>query len=184
MAFALTELVRKEKASMTVDLHEARPMNPIVNCIIADERAAEIGAMGVMDLAAVGIKIRLEPSPKKLRGMTHRELGEFTPTLAILMETANPVLDKLHGRLDESLVLKGQDDFLQRADTRRLLYAPYGDKGYPLKMRVGRHLTAFSTLVQIMSELHPENRVEIENIPDHEALQQKDVGAFLRPAGA
>jgi predicted deacylase len=184
LAFALSNLVKQEKALMTIDLHEARPMNPIVNCIIADERAAEIGAMAVMDVAALGIKIRLEPSPKKLRGMSHRELGESTATLALLMETPNPVLDKLHGRLDESLVVKGQDDFFKRADARRLLYAPYGDKGYPLKMRVGRHLSAFSTLVQIMSELHPENRVEIEGIPEYEALQKEDVGAFLQPAGA
>ena len=49
VAYALTELVRKENATMTLDLHEARPMNPIVNCIIANERAAEIAAMAVMD---------------------------------------------------------------------------------------------------------------------------------------
>jgi len=180
VAYALTELVRKEKATMTIDLHEARPMNPIVNCIVAGERAAEIGAMAVMDLAAIGIKIRLEPSPKKLRGMTHRELPESTQTIAILMETPNPTQDFLHGRMEESLVLDGQDDFLKKADARGLLYAPYGKNGYPLKMRVGRHLTSVSTLVQIMSELYPEKRVVLENVPDYQVLQEKGVGAFLR----
>jgi len=126
VAYALTELVRKEGAAMAIDLHEARPMNPIVNCIIAHERAAEIAAMAVMDLSLQGIKMRLESSPQKLRGMTHREMGDHTGTLAMLMETPSPIMDKLHGRADETLILTGRDDFFRIADERRLLYAAYG----------------------------------------------------------
>jgi predicted deacylase len=39
IAFGITELVRRERVDLTVDLHEARPMNPIVNCVIFHERA-------------------------------------------------------------------------------------------------------------------------------------------------
>ncbi|HUM82107.1 MAG TPA: succinylglutamate desuccinylase/aspartoacylase family protein [Methanothrix sp.] len=179
LAYALSELVRKEKASMTIDLHEARPMNPIVNCIIAHERAAEIAAIAVMDLSIQGIKIRLEPSPKKLRGMTHRELGDHTPTIPMLMETANPALDKLHGRVDQDLILLGKDDFFKKADSKRLLYAPYGKDGYPIEERVGRHLTAAFTLIQILSELYPDKTVEVENIPAYAVLKEKGIGSFL-----
>jgi hypothetical protein len=185
VAYALTELVRKENATMTLDLHEARPMNPIVNCIIASERAAEIAATAAMDLAAQGIKIRLEPSPKKLRGMSHRELTDHTQTIPMLMETASPALDKLHGRADEALILKGEDDFFREADEKRLLYAPYGKNGYPLEERVGRHLSATAVLFQILSEFHPDKKVEVENIPEYKAIKEKGIGGFLlRPKNA
>ena len=180
LAYALTELVRQEHATMTLDLHEARPMNPIVNCIIAPQAAAEIAAMAVMDLGAQGIKIRLEPSPAKLRGMSHRELGEPTKTLPILMESASPALDKLHGRADQALILVGNDDFFKKADARRLLYAPpYSKDGYPLEERVGRHTTATAVLIQLLSELHPDKKVEVENIPAYKAIKEKGIGSFL-----
>jgi hypothetical protein len=180
VAYALTELVRKENAAMTLDLHEARPMNPIVNCIIANERAAEIAAMAVMDLGMQGIKMRLEPSPKKLRGMTHRELGDHTQTLALLMETPSPAMDKLHGRADESLILTGKDEFFRIADHGRLLYAAYGQNGYPLEERVGRHLASVAVLIQLLAEVHPDQKVEAENIPEYKTLQEKGIGSFLR----
>ena len=180
VAYALTELVRKEGAAMTIDLHEARPMNPIVNCIIAHERAAEIAAMAVMDLSLQGIKMRLESSPQKLRGMTHREMGDHTQTLAMLMETPSPIMDKLHGRADETLILTGRDDFFRIADERRLLYAAYGKNGYPLEERVGRHLASVAVLIQLLAEVQPERKVEAENIPDYKGLQEKGIGAFLR----
>ncbi|MCX5908834.1 MAG: succinylglutamate desuccinylase [Deltaproteobacteria bacterium] len=183
VAFALTELVRKENAAMTLDLHEARPMNPIVNCIIAHERAAEIAAMAVMDLGMQGVKIRLEPSPKKLRGMTHREMGDHTQALAMLMETPSPAMDKLHGRMDASLIVTGKDEFFRIADSRRLLYAAYGKNGYPLEERVGRHLASVAVLIQLLGEVHPDKKVEVENIPEYKALQEKGVGFFLgKPA--
>jgi predicted deacylase len=180
VAYALTELVRKEGAAMAIDLHEARPMNPIVNCIIAHERAAEIAAMAVMDLSLQGIKMRLESSPQKLRGMTHREMGDHTGTLAMLMETPSPIMDKLHGRVDETLILTGRDDFFRIADERRLLYAAYGKNGYPLEERVGRHLASVAVLIQLLAEVQPDRKVEAENIPDYKGLQEKGIGAFLR----
>ena len=40
-----TQLIRQERAGLTVDLHEARPMNAIANCVIFHERAQEITTM-------------------------------------------------------------------------------------------------------------------------------------------
>ena len=68
------------------------------------------------------------------------------------------------------------------ADSRRLLYAPYGKNGYPLEQRVGRHLASVAVLMQLLSEVHPDKKVEVENIPEYKALQEKGVGGFLRPS--
>ncbi len=180
LGFALTELVRQEKADLTIDLHEARPMNPIVNCIITHDRARELSSLAAIDLESKGIQMRLEPSPKKLRGMSHRELGDHTKTLAVLMETGNPIQDKLHARADEALILTGKDDFFAKAAERGLLYVPYLEKGLAMEERVGRHLSSAKELFDLFSELHPERQVAVDHIPDYRAVKEKGVGYFLR----
>ena len=67
------------------------------------------------------------------------------------------------------------------ADSRRLLYAAYGKNGYPLEERVGRHLASVAILIQLLGEVHPDKKVEVENIPEYKALQEKGVRSFLRP---
>jgi predicted deacylase len=180
VAFGLTELVRREKAGLTIDLHEARPMNPIVNCIISHERARELSALASLDLDSEGIPMRLEPSPKNLRGMSHRELGDHTSTLAVLMETGNPIQDKLHGRADEALIVSGRDEFFDRAARRGLLYLPYREKGLAIEERVGRHVAAVRKLIEVYSDLDPSNAVAVEGIPDYREVLEKGVGSFLR----
>ena len=184
VAFGITELVRREKVDLTVDLHEARPMNPIVNCVIFHERAQEIATMGAIDLEMSGIKLRLEPSPKNLRGMSHRELGDHTNTLALLLETANPIMDRLHGRTSEQMILDGKDEFFLRAARNGLLYIPYGDAGQPMEERAGRHLGALLAFSRIFSEMHAGREITLEQVPEYQALLSKGIGAFLRDPGA
>jgi len=68
-----------------------------------------------------------------------------------------------------------------RANSRSLLYAAYGKNGYPLEERVCRHLASVAVMIQLLSEVHPDKKVEVENIPEHKALQEMGVGSFLRP---
>ncbi|MHB8770975.1 MAG: succinylglutamate desuccinylase/aspartoacylase family protein [Syntrophales bacterium] len=180
LGYALTELVRREKVTLTVDLHEARPMNPIVNCIITHDRARELSSLTVIDLESKGIQMRLEPSPKKLRGMSHRELGDHTETLSVLMETGNPIQDKLHARADEALILTGKDEFFARAAARGLIYVPYLEKGLALEERVGRNMSALRELIAVLSDLNPGQKVTVERIPDYQSVREKGMGHFLR----
>jgi hypothetical protein len=179
VAYALTELVRKEKADLTIDLHEARPMNPIVNCIITHERAKELSSLASIDLDSKGVQMRLEPSPKKLRGMSHRELGDHTETLAVLMETGNPIQDKLHARADEALILTGKDDFFARAASKGLLYVPYLENGLSMEERVGRNVASFQELVNVFSDLYPDKKIAVEHLPGYDQVREKGVGQFL-----
>ena len=52
--------------------------------MVAHDRAMEVAATAVIGLQLDGIEIGLEPSPKTLRGLSHREWGDATDTLAIL----------------------------------------------------------------------------------------------------
>jgi predicted deacylase len=179
VAFALTELVRKENADLTIDLHEARPMNPIVNCIITHERAKKLSALASIDLDSMGVQMRLEPSPKKLRGMSHRELGDHTQTLSVLMETGNPIQDKLHARADEELILTGKDDFFARAASNGLLYVPYLENGLSMEERVGRHVASIQQLANVFSDLYPDRKIAIAGLPSYTQIRQQGVGQFL-----
>ena len=67
------------------------------------------------------------------------------------------------------------------ANCRRFLYAAYGKNGYPLEERVCRHLASVAIMIQLLSEVHSDKKVEVENIPEYKALQEKEVGNFLRP---
>ena len=50
----------------------------------------DLASFVAIDMQMEGIQISLERSPTTLRGLTHRELGDHTDTLALLMEAPNP----------------------------------------------------------------------------------------------
>lgn len=181
LAYALTELVRKENVDLAFDLHEASPEYPVVNAIVAHERSMELAAMAAMDLEAKGIPIRLEPSPKNLRGLTHREWGNYTETMPILMETGNPVQGRLRGRTDERLALTGIDKAYVKAFALGRLYIPYDGK-QTMEYRVGRHAESILAFLDNLDILFEEKGVFVEGIPGLADLEEKGVGFFLTPA--
>ena len=178
LAYALTELVRKEKVDLAFDLHEASPEYPVVNAIVAHEKSMELAAMAAMDLEGKGIPIRLEPSPKNLRGLTHREWGDFTETMPILMETGNPSQGRLRGRTDEKLVLTGEDKAYTKAFGLGRLYIPYDGK-QTMELRVGRHVSAVLSFLGNLDLLYGERGVLVEGVPELKEIQEKGVGYFL-----
>lgn len=178
--FGVTELIRTEKIDLSVDLHEASPEYPVINAIVAHERAMPIASQVVLGLEFSDITIGLEPSPKNLRGLTHRELGDATDTLAVLMETANPSQGRLRGRTDEALVLTGKDPYYVRAQALGRLYVPFDERGHPIEERVGRHLTAIVEFTLAMSGEYPDRPIGLSGVPGYEELAGKGLGAFLR----
>jgi hypothetical protein len=111
--------------------------------------------------------------------MSHRELGDHTKTLAVLMETGNPIQDKLHARADEALILTGKDEFFSRADASGLIYVPYLEKGLSMEERVGRHVASVQEIVSTYSDLQPERSVVLGHLPSYEQVREQGVGKFL-----
>jgi len=180
LAFALTELVRKENVDLAFDLHEASPEYPVVNAIVAHERSMELAAMTAMDLEMKGITMRLEPSPKNLRGLTHREWGDYTETMPILMETGNPVQGRLRGRTNEKLALTGEDKAYVKAFGLGRLYIPYDGK-QTMEYRVGRHTDSILSFLDNLDLVYEEQGVLVEGVPGMKELEEKGVGFFLSP---
>lgn len=181
VCYGIVQLIKQQKVTITVDLHEASPEYPVINAIVAHPKAMQLASDTVLGLEMQDIKISLEPSPVNLRGLSHRELGDFTDTLPVLMETANASQGRLRGRTDEALVLTGKDKWYVRAAKLGRLYVPYDEHGHPLEERVARHVTAISELMNSWNLEHPEMPLEVDGVPDYDGLLTKGIGAYLLP---
>jgi len=89
-AFAVMELMRKEKVDIAFDLHEAGPVSGLAWDIIAHPKNIDYAAMGILGMEEKGVKMVLDVSREEHRGLSHREWGERTGARAYLVETLNP----------------------------------------------------------------------------------------------
>jgi len=180
IAFAITTLITREHVDLALDLHEASPEYPVVNTMVAHQRAVDLAAAANMTMQSAGVVIGLETSPEHLHGLSHREWGDATGALAVLMETTNPAQGRLRGRTDADLVVNGRDRFYVLASSRGGLPVPFPDSGWPLSTRVARHLAGVAALVGSLGDLTPDKAVVLAGVPDYETLVTRGLGAFLR----
>jgi hypothetical protein len=184
VAYAITAMIRTERADVVIDLHEASPEYPVVNTMVAHQRAVDLAAVANMGLEPLGITIGLEPSPENLHGLSHREWGDATPALAVLMETTNPAQGRLRGRTDAALVVEGRDRFYALASSRGRLSVPFPGAGWPLAVRVARHVAGVQALVDALRDVSPDRGVRLSGVPEYGAIVGRGLGAFLRPRPA
>ena len=180
VAFAITSLIRKEKIDITVDLHEASPEYPVVNAIVAHDRAMSVASIALLTLEMDDIAIGLEPSPVKLRGLSHRELGDSTETLALLFESTNPAQGRLRGVTNEALIVEGKDEMYLAAHKLGRLFVPFGPEGEPLKKRVARHVAALQAVFEAYTSGAPEKALVVDGMPSYADLLAKGLGAYLK----
>jgi hypothetical protein len=185
VCYAIMEIIRNEKVDLAIDSHEAAVMYPVVETYVAHERALDIAMMAAMNLSATKFYMKCEASPTNLRGLSHREWGDFSDTLAILMETPQPFTDWIVGPMTEELQTIGADEFLGTAMEHGLTYVEYDKNvGCPMKLRVGRHLSGAAEAIDWTNASFPEKEVMV-NWPSYEELMEHDCGYFLHdPAKA
>lgn len=177
------------ESTLTFDLHEAQPEYSVVNAIVANERAFDVAIPAVGALQSRRIPMTYQASPRNLHGLSHREFGDFTPTLPVLAETANPAMGRFRSRLSDELVVGGKDANYVRAaklpsdnPTLGRLFVRFDDNGWPLALRVARHVASIQAVINAYNDLHPENPIIVENMPSYADIRDKGIGAFLKPA--
>lgn len=170
MAYGITELIKTEDVDLTFDLHEASPEYPVINATVAHEKAMAIASVGYMNLMMSGVEMALETSPTNLHGLTHRELGDFTDTLPLLMETANASQGRLRGATSEEQVLGGIDDYYVISEALGMLYVPYDENGHPIEERCGRHLQGVYEYSKAFNESEPESSIVYSGVPGYAEL--------------
>jgi hypothetical protein len=185
LGHAILQLAKSEKARIVLDMHEAYPEYPIINMIVAHERAFEIATLTQLALQMRKISMNLMPSPRNLHGLSHREFGDYTEAYAMLTETANPAMGRFRGRTDARLVTEGRDPNYVRAAELKRLFVPFSEEGHPIVHRVARQIVVIEEVLNAYNEAHPDEAIEIEGLPSYEELLAKGIGAFLRkPPGA
>lgn len=179
--YAIMELIRKEKVDLVLDYHEAELEYPVENTIVVHENAQAVGAMTSMMLTAstFPVPIGMEFSPKMLHGLSHREIGDNSQAMSLLAEVAEPMLDRIRGITDEELLMSGRDRFVMKAGEHKLLYAPIDEAGWPIEIRVGRHVTTFMTMLQVLAQMDPSKALVLENVPDYATMVEGGLGPYF-----
>jgi len=166
---------------MAIDLHEAAPEYPVINAIVFHENSAELAAIALMELQMEDIELRLEESPKNLRGLSHREWGDIAGIEAFLLETANASHGRLKGKPSTALILEGKDNNYVKAGRLGRLFVPFDENGIPLEVRVARHVAAVKALVSSHNELNSSQIILFTGLPAPNTLKEEGIGSFLKP---
>ena len=179
--YAITELIRREKVDIAIDFHEAELQYPVISTIVAHQKGADLAAAASMFISSLeGFAIGVENSPKALHGLSHREIGDATGAIALLLEAPEPFLDATRGRTGRELLLTGKDDFVVRAGKRGLLFEKIDEKGWPIDIRVGRHTSTVLQILEIWSGDNPAKAVVLSGVPRYTDIVRDGVGAYLK----
>ncbi len=186
VTFAAMEMMRKDKIDIALDLHGAETMYPVTNCIVAPQKSAKIATLVSMTVKAMeGFDNHVEPSPGNFRGLSHREIGDFSDTLPFLLEAPIPFLDQPTGPKTVKLLLDGKDPFLLSLSKKKKLFVAYGENGWPMDKRVGQHCSVALEIIRQYSKKNPETAIKISEMPRYADLVKNGVGHYFHdPAKA
>jgi predicted deacylase len=179
VTYAAMELMKKEKVDIAVDIHGAETMFPVTNCIVVPEEAIRIATMTSLTVKAMeGFENHVEPSPKGFRGLSHREIGDFSDTMPFLLEAPLPFLDQPTGPKTVDLLLNGKDPFLLSLSKQKKLFVPYDESGWPIEKRVGQHCSVVLEILKQFSRKFSDRAIKVENVPRYAEVVEKGVGFF------
>ena len=186
VTYAAMELMRKEKVNVAVDMHGAETMFPVTNCIVAPEKSAKIATLVSLTVKAMeGFDNHVEPSPQNFRGLSHREIGDFSDALPFLLEAPIPFLDQPTGPKTVKLLLDGKDPFLLSLSKENRLFVPYDENGWPMEKRVGQHLSVTLEILRQFTKKNPDAAIRLTGVPKYAELVKNGVGFYFHdPAKA
>lgn len=179
--FAFMEMIRREKADIVIDLHEAELQYPVISTIVTHQKGQELATFVSMMLTDFeGFKIGTEFSPLNLHGLSHREIGDFSDAISLLFEAPEPFLDATRGITSREQLLTGKDEFVVKAGRHGLLFEEIDERGWPIAVRVGRHTSSIAQVLESWSEDNPGRAVVAADIPRYGELVKAGVGFYLR----
>ncbi len=183
---AIYNLIRQEDVNLTMDMHEGSPEFLYLDCTMVNEKADNVGAMSIaqdmaLSMAFDNLNMRAEYSGVKSYGLSHRSLGDNTSSMMTLMETYNPSMGPLHGKMDDELIIDGNEPNYYEAYVRGLNYFEVSPTGYPLVERVARHITCIRYLAESYSQARPDRAIGMEGLGTYDEIVGKGLGGYLKP---
>jgi predicted deacylase len=180
VTFAAMEILRQEKVDIAIDTHGAETMFPVTNCIVAPEKSQKIATLASLTVKArEGFDNHVEPSPKGFRGLSHREIGDYSETLPFLLEAPIPFLDQPTGPKTEKFLLDGKDPFLLSLAAKKKLFVPYDESGWPMEKRVGQHCSVILEIIHQYSKKFPDRAIVVQGIPRYAEVVNNGVGHYF-----
>ena len=178
--YAAMEIVRREKVDIAFDIHGAETMFPVTNCIVAPDKSNKIATLASLTVKArEGFDNHVEPSPGGFRGLSHREIGDYSDALPFLLEAPIPFLDQATGPKTEKFLLDGKDPFLLSLSKKKKLFVPYDESGWPLEKRVGQHCSVILEIIRQFGRRTPDRDITIQGVPRYAEVVEKGVGFFF-----
>ncbi len=186
VTYGAMEIMRREKVDVAVDIHGAETMYPVTNCIVAPQKSVKIATMTVMTVKAMeGFENHVEPSPSGFRGLSHREIGDYTDTLPFLLEAPIPFLDQPTGPKTTRLLLDGKDPFLLSLAGKKKLFVPYDASGWSMERRVGQHCSVTLEIFKQFTKRNPARPIVVRGVPRYAEIVKSGLGRWFKdPAAA
>ncbi len=179
VTYAAMQIIREEKVDVAVDVHGAETMFPVTNCIVAPEKSMRIATMTTLTVKAQEkFDNHVEPSPSGFRGLSHREIGDFSDAMPFLLEAPIPFLDQPTGPKTVELLLDGKDPFLLSLSKKGKLFVPYDETGWPMDKRVGQHTSVILELMRQFTRKFPEKALEVQDVPKYAEVVKNGVGHY------
>lgn len=179
VCYAAMELIRNEHIDATVDIHGAETLYPVTNCIVAPDKSMRIATMASLTVKAKeGFDNHVEPSPTGFRGLSHREIGDFSNAMPFLLEAPLPFLDQPTGPKTIDLLLEGKDPFLLSLSKKGMLFVPYDEEGWPIARRAGQHTSVILELINQMAKQYPEKEIIVTGIPKYKDVVENGIGYY------
>jgi hypothetical protein len=178
-SYAFMRLIEQEGVDLTIDLHEAELEYPIIGTIVAHQKATNVAAMTSMTLTAKEFRLGMEISPLALHGLSHREIGDYSDSPALLIESPEPFLDRVRGITDEALLLTGKDEFVMKAGEAGLLYWPIDETGWPIDVRVARHVRTMEVVTEMWTRFHKDQPLALSNLPGYQEMIANGLGHYF-----
>jgi hypothetical protein len=155
-------------------------MFPVTNCIVAPEKSMRIATMVSLTVKAMeGFENHVEPSPQGFRGLSHREIGDYSDTLPFLLEAPYPFLDQPTGPKTVDLLLNGKDPFLLSLAKQKKLFVPYDESGWPISKRVGQHCSVALEIINQFSRKNADKAINVGNVPRYAEIVENGVGHYF-----
>ena len=179
VTFGAMEIMRKENVDTAIDIHGAETMFPVTNCIVAPEKSMRIATMATLTVKSKEhFDSHVEPSPSGFRGLSHREIGDYSDALPFLLEAPIPFLDQPTGPKTVDLLMDGKDPFLLSLSKKGKLFVSYDEEGWSMEKRVGQHCSVILEIVNQYSRKNPDTAIQIKHVPRYADVIKNGVGFY------
>ena len=186
VCYGIYNLINEENVSITMDMHEGSPEFLYLDCTMVNMKRDNTTAMSIASDMALSMNfddldMRAEYSGVTSYGLSHRSLGDNTDSMMTLMETYNPSMGPLHGKMDDDLIIYGNEPNYYEAHKDGYIYFDVPEDGYPLIERVARHMTCIRYLSEAFTWEYPEMAITISGIPEYQEIVEGGFDLILKP---